>query len=753
MPSSDKSTSPRKGRTCAICGNVYDVSLTFCPKDGNKLSDVLVESERLLVSLVDTANMKTSSGDADKTLRQSNRDFDNDAPLSADAVSRHPSTTPEALIGTTVDNRFSIESIIGTGGMSAVYKASDVYLKHHVALKMLLPHTMHFPLSMQRFQQEAQAACHLKHDNVVRVHSFGVDQVTGRAYLAMDCLEGQSLDAIVGERRTISVDRALHIFIQVADALSHAHEKGVIHRDLKPSNVILVQNGHDPDFVKIVDFGIAKLLNQEGSDAARLTQTGEVFGSPMYMSPEQSRGDKLDSRADIYSLGCLMYEALAGDPPHSGSNSLEILYKHINIVPPPMSEVGVTVPQRLEKIIFKALAKDPAERYQTMDTLSRDLTAFANERKFGVFARLKDQIELAWLKRRPKSVHEKAIATVCGALLIVIMMLGSWVFYLYWAALNSPANKKHLVWREPVGIYAQSEDQVQMTSSYGGLVTSVDENPLARIKAKMKIANMFMHLGKWQQAIEPINTAYADSATANGESAVATFRIRKQLAECYYRIGEYVKAKTLFDKEFKDSRTLPIPDMMMSTIYVIYGDIMSQENKLLEAERSYKHAISMAMDPEGFSSAHAEYSEKFPAEPPSDDFVICIGKLADVERLRHDYDEAQKYYSQVISYCDVVTNAPGADASEKERRVTDAFVNDAIACDRLASVQMQVGQQQKALNNYKRSLELVQDSLGRNHTYCALITRDYADGLWRSGHYFDALLQQYKALNIFANAD
>jgi tetratricopeptide (TPR) repeat protein len=269
----------------------------------------------------------------------------------------------------------------------------------------------------------------------------------------------------------------------------------------------------------------------------------------------------------------------------------------------------------------------------------------------------------------------------------------------------------------------------------------------------MKIAVMFMHVGKWQEAIKPINAAYDESVVANGDSAVETFRIRKLLAECDYRIGDYVKAKGLFDKEFKDCRTLPIPDMMMSAMYTMYGDVMSQENNLLEAERSYKHAISMATDPQGFSSVHAEYSEKFPQEPPSDDFVICIGKLADVERLRHDYDEAKKYYQQVITYCDVVTNAPGADATEKERRVTDAFVNDAIACDRLAGVQMQLGQQQKALKNYERSLELIQESLGRNHSYSGLVTRDYADGLWRSGHYIDALLQQYKALNIFANAD
>ncbi len=206
----------------------------------------------------------------------------------------------------------------------------------------------------------------------------------------MDYLDGVALSDVIGEGKRIPFERAVHIFIQIVDALEHAHGKGVIHRDLKPSNIILVRHDSDYDFVKIVDFGIAKLLNQEGPESVKLTQTGEVFGSPLYMSPEQSRGEKLDARSDIYSMGCLMYEALAGVTPHEGTNSFEIMYKQLNDVPAPISNDKVKVPQRLEKIVFKALAKEANERYQTMGALHRDLLRFVKEQKFGIFAFLQD---------------------------------------------------------------------------------------------------------------------------------------------------------------------------------------------------------------------------------------------------------------------------------------------------------------------------------------------------------------------------
>ena len=167
------------------------------------------------------------------------------------------------------------------------------------------------------------------------------------------------------------------------------------------------------------------------------------------MSPEQARGEVLDARSDIYSLGCLMYETLSGDTPHTGGNSLEIMYKHMNDVPAPLSTSANKIPQRLEKIIFKTLAKSPSERYQTMSALHKELAAFSKEQKFGVLGTIKDKVELIWLKRRPKTRHERAIALMCVLLFLLTTGVSAWAGRLYLNAVNSGSYNKELVWQDP----------------------------------------------------------------------------------------------------------------------------------------------------------------------------------------------------------------------------------------------------------------------------------------------------------------
>src|SRR4030095_3436452 len=193
---------------------------------------------------------------------------------------------PESLVGTSIADKYEILSVLGQGGMSVVYKARHLLMKKAVAIKVLLPQLVLNPQSLKRFQQEASASSSLSHPNVITVYDFGVS-AQGLPYLVMDLLYGDSLADEVKNNGPLEVGRALKIFIQAADALYEAHRKGVIHRDLKPSNIMLVSTDTSADIVKIVDFGIAKVLPQEGDDVQKLTQTGEIFGSPYYMSPEQ----------------------------------------------------------------------------------------------------------------------------------------------------------------------------------------------------------------------------------------------------------------------------------------------------------------------------------------------------------------------------------------------------------------------------------------------------------------------------------
>lgn len=270
--------------------------------------------------------------------------------------------------------RYELISLVGQGGMGSVYKVKDRNLESYFAVKVLRPELALEQGAVKRFEQEAVAASQLTHPNLVAVYENGVTQ-EGEPFLVMDYVAGDNLSQLMSRDGFLSPLRAIEIFVQLSDAIAHAHAKGVIHRDLKPSNVLITKTENGADFVKIVDFGIAKVLPTSDKDAAALTQTGELFGSPLYMSPEQCLGDRLDIRSDIYSIGCLMYEAVTGKPPFSGSNPIKIIFKHINEPPPPIRKPlsGHEVPQGLEAIILKCLEKGPEDRYQSAPELMHDL--------------------------------------------------------------------------------------------------------------------------------------------------------------------------------------------------------------------------------------------------------------------------------------------------------------------------------------------------------------------------------------------
>lgn len=275
--------------------------------------------------------------------------------------------TPEPQPGDVFADRYEIIGLLGDGGWGKVYKAQHKLMKRSVAIKVLLPHLVKSQQALKRFQQEARAASSLNHPNVMTVFDFGLT-VDGLPFLVMDLLEGVSLSAVLQSDQYLPVERSLRIFMQVCEGLAHAHEKGVIHRDVKPNNLMLVKYIGQSDFVKIVDFGIAKLALPGEGEGNDLTQTGEIFGSPMYMSPEQCRGKELDARSDIYSTGCVLYRCLAGRPAFVGRDAMECMFKQVHDEPEPFRDAcpDLNLPAALEVVVFKALAKDPESRFQNM---------------------------------------------------------------------------------------------------------------------------------------------------------------------------------------------------------------------------------------------------------------------------------------------------------------------------------------------------------------------------------------------------
>ena len=272
-------------------------------------------------------------------------------------------------IGTTLSGLYDIVSVLGRGGTSVVYKARHQLMDRLVAIKMLLwsGDALHDEKKIRRFQQEARTTSRLNHPNIATLYDFGVSP-QGQPYLVMEYLEGQSLEDLISNQHRLEPDRAVKLFSQICDALEHAHHKGVIHRDMKPSNVIVVVEDDGQEFVKILDFGIAELLHSALGETLKLSNTQQVFGSPIYMSPEQCLNKNFDSRSDIYSMGVSLFQALSGDVPFVGDTIVEMIHKHCHEPAAKLREMcpDLVVPDALEGVVARCLEKTPADRPQSM---------------------------------------------------------------------------------------------------------------------------------------------------------------------------------------------------------------------------------------------------------------------------------------------------------------------------------------------------------------------------------------------------
>ena len=295
---------------------------------------------------------------------------------SADTLQESRGARLSVPVNSNIDlgERYQVHELIGQGGMGAVYKVWDKHFSCFLAVKVLHPELAHEPQAQKRFAQEAAAAMVLNHPNLATVYSNGVSPA-GAPYLVMEFIDGENLANIIKRDAYLDTDRVLTIAAQTCEALSHAHAKGIVHRDLKPSNVLLVKNKNGEDCVKLVDFGIAKILPSFDHQHHNLTQTGELFGSPFYMSPEQCQGETVDSRSDIYSMGCLLYEASCGRPPFVNANPVKIILGHLNEQPVRIVQAypALNVSDDFDGIIQRCLEKEPTERYQRVEDLLKDI--------------------------------------------------------------------------------------------------------------------------------------------------------------------------------------------------------------------------------------------------------------------------------------------------------------------------------------------------------------------------------------------
>lgn len=266
-----------------------------------------------------------------------------------------------------LDGQFRVVQRIGAGGMGAVYRAEEPAMGREVAIKILHERLKGRQDLVSRFRREARAMSQLSHPNTVRVFRYG-ELEDGSLYIVMELLEGRNLNQTVRRGGPLSPEKAIPILVSVCHALHEAHEMGIVHRDLKPENIFVCNQAGVRDYPKVLDFGLAKVTEAQMQPGSLiLTQEGMVFGTPEFMSPEQARGQTLDARSDIYSLACILYEALTGKLPFEASTPMEYVGKHVTADPIPLNErvVGKTFPEELWLVIRKALSKHKDDRYQT----------------------------------------------------------------------------------------------------------------------------------------------------------------------------------------------------------------------------------------------------------------------------------------------------------------------------------------------------------------------------------------------------
>jgi len=318
-------------RRCSNCGESYAEGVIFCPRDGSALSLRALDSG------------------------------------------------PDPYLGETVADTFRVEALIGTGAVGRVYRAHQLGVERSVALKIMHRDLAANETLHSRFRREARVAGSLTHPNLVSVLSLGELENNGVRvpFLALEYLDGLSLRSAFLAQGALPQARALHIMLQIADAVGVAHEHGIVHRDLKPENVMLVQRGDDPDFVKVLDFGVARV---DHGDPSIATHAGAIFGSARYVSPESAAGGNVGASSDVYALATLYYECLSGSTPFDGENPIQILLKHQTAPVPQLLGRGSAkdVPPELARFIEQNLAKDPAARAPDARAFARQLAAVAS---------------------------------------------------------------------------------------------------------------------------------------------------------------------------------------------------------------------------------------------------------------------------------------------------------------------------------------------------------------------------------------
>jgi serine/threonine protein kinase len=436
------------------------------------------------------------------------------------------------ITGQILAKKYQLISVLGAGGMGTVYKAKDILVDRVVAIKVLRADSHNYDL-IRRFQREAKIAARIDHRNCLGLLDFGIDN--DRPYLVMPFVDGRTLSAFIKQEHSVAPLTAVELFIQICEGLDAAHRMGVVHRDIKPSNIVLLESPVGIT-VKILDFGIAKLREPDAQSGATMTTTGELLGSPRYMSPEQCEGHPADERSDIYSLGILMYETLTGEPPFRDENVFAIIEKHRKEDPAPLFLSGMDnkLAKQLEAIVFKCLAKDPADRYQAISQLQIDLNIVSRQLQ-GLPAKGISIVpsKLARSKRIIAPNWNIGVVAV-----ILLLVLSSTVPILYTPLFHTlPDDERNITFTPPDVLPVLNESEINSKDELYKLAASNAKNTYG--KDSSELVDLYIHAGdfffKHQQydyAMKYFNSAAALLQRNNLGSPYSIAELRLKQARC-----------------------------------------------------------------------------------------------------------------------------------------------------------------------------------------------------------------------------
>jgi len=600
-----------------------------------------------------------------------------------------PPAATDSLVGRTIATRWDVVELIADLALTTVYKAEERSTRKVIILKQIPRHLIQALPDPNSFEQRAQMYIALNHEHISNFYDVHIDD-NGDIFLFCDYFEFESLEDILSKAGHITVERAAGIFKQAAEGLEYAHKQKILHRDLKPGNVCLVNDRYNVDDVRLVDFGIARLL-LEGSEETKtgqfFTESRDTFTNALYVSPEQCRGKKVDARSDIYALGCVMHECVSGKPPFVGRNVMETAYKHMNEAPPPL----VSPPpenrnlERYQLIINKALQKNPERRYQTMAELEHDLDIMleASDNKWQSSANClkgspKAVLRIIFKKELPWSAVLSLLAAVT-----TFFLIGYWSFILLsedsttatyprydceqlWVVTNKkavPSSDNFSTERENLRVELETIEQqkTQFSKEYAHALSSL---------CRLYLAN-----SHWSDAAIELKRLLQIEKKIDGQGNMAA--LYSDLALCYFMENENDSAleAAKLVLETQSHHDSPLAWRAKEQALNILGDIYNQEGDNKRALNAYLELFAL----------DKPLQIRYPST-----YAKNAARLADAYRRMHDFKNAEHYYLSAMDVWRNYVNHSGefmakcnfgyalALADEKKFAESQASIKDAL---------------------------------------------------------------------------